>query len=190
MSIGNLMENLEKIVENIGANFKKIFIEIRTQNKWTQEEFAKILGLGIATIRRYETQNHVAKYVSIELIYKLSEISSYDFNQLVSKIYVGDNTSVSKSPSFQNNLSICPSKLIRKLDHFNTKDIKLMTEVVEIINIYLSSKRISQLDMFLDIARQSISENTSLKVRDISDIRILIEDKMKEWREVLKNEMR
>ena len=64
-------------------NFKKNLKELRVKRGFTQQEFAKKLGMDINSYRYMEQETKKAKTISFDLLEQLTEILECDYNELL-----------------------------------------------------------------------------------------------------------
>lgn len=187
-----ISQDFSEYFSQISQNLKEILTSLRRQKGITQQELADIMGVGVVTIRRYENQK-LGKSLGLDFVYALARTAGCHPKDIIKDIFALELEADGRFAKLPDEQIDTISQFFRFSDRDTlrfffekqekgTVDIK--DELLEMMSIYLAGDRLTQLEIFLDLARKGLSDaaTNGLSSAEQEKIRSFVERKTKEWR--------
>lgn len=198
-----ISQDFSDYFSQISQNLRETLVSLRRQKGFTQQELADAMGVGVVTIRRYESLK-LGKSIGLDFIYAVAQIAECHPRDIIKDIFhlsdgqhtPGNDAPAASRPSSGDEQIDTISQFFKFSDRdtlryfFEKRDkasVDIKDELLEIMSIYLSGDRLTQLEVFLDLARKGLSDaaTNGMSVSEQEKIRSFVEKKTKEWRHEL-----
>jgi transcriptional regulator with XRE-family HTH domain len=179
----------EQYEAEYSERLKSLLVSSRNKLNFSQEELASALGVGVATIRRWET-NHVGKSLPIDTLYGLSRLIDRPLADIILEIF-GEKRPGSLEESIFKGSSEKLERLQAVLGKNGEFDRATSKRLLILSRIFAQSEtELLQLEMYLAALRTHISTgDDSLSAKEVKEIRSELEEAMSDWRtELLKQD--
>lgn len=187
-----ISQDFSDYFSQISQNLREILVSLRRQKGFTQQELADTMGVGVVTIRRYESLK-LGKTLGLDFIYALARTADCHPKDIIKDIFALELEASGELRKLPDEQIDTISQFFRFSDRdtlrffFEKQDkgtVDIKDELLEMASIYLASDRLTQLEIFLDLARKGLSDaaTNGLSLAEQQKIRSFVEKKTKEWR--------